>query len=159
MNWIAGVERSFLFCTKSFSRDTSVEVNVKMQLTHRKKLSALMVYKKSEVFIVLEKRKAMVSRKPKIESQNKFLRNVKAWLKKSMHLLVQWQKKKLSIRLNGYYRYFGLRHCKPALEHVKQHVERLWITTLRRRSQRHNLHWTTVTKQAWFKLLEPFLKR
>lgn len=105
------------------------------------------------------KRRSMVARKPKIESRNKFLRNVKTWLKKCMHASIPWQKKKLSIRLNGYYRYFGLRHCKPALEHVKHHVERLWITTLRRRSQRHNLQWTTVTKQAWFRLPEPFLKR
>ena len=81
----------------------------------------------------------MVAQKPKIETRNKFLRNVKVWLKKCMHLSVPWQKKKLLIRLNGYYRYFGLRHCMPALEHVKHHVERLWITTLRRRSQRHNL--------------------
>jgi len=105
------------------------------------------------------KRKPMVARKPKIESRNKFLRNVKTWLKKCMHTSIPWQKEKLSIRLNGYYRYFGLRHCIPALEHVKYHVERLWITTLRRRSQRHNLHWSTVTKQAWFRLPEPFLKR
>ena len=105
------------------------------------------------------KRRPMVARKPKIKSRNKFLRNVKEWLKKCMHTSVPWQKKKLSIRLNGYYRYFGLMHCKPALEHVKHHVERLWITTLRRRSQKHNLHWSTVTKQAWFRLPEPFLKR
>lgn len=105
------------------------------------------------------KRKPMVARKPKIESRNKFLRNVKIWLKKYMHASIPWQKKKLTIRLNGYYRYFGLRHCKPALEHVKYHVERIWITTLRRRSQRHNLHWSKVTKQAWFRLPEPFLKR
>ncbi len=105
------------------------------------------------------KRKPMVARKPKIESRNKFLRNVKIWLKECMHTSVPWQKKRLSIRLKGYYRYFGLRHCIPALEHVKFHVERLWITTLRRRSQRHNLHWSTVSKQAWFRLPEPFLRR
>jgi RNA-directed DNA polymerase len=105
------------------------------------------------------KRRPMVARKPKMESRNKFLRNVKTWLKKCMHTSIPWQRKRLSIRLNGYYRYFGLRHCLPALEHVKYHVERLWITTLRRRSQRHNLSWTTVTKQAWFKLPEPYLKR
>ncbi len=105
------------------------------------------------------KRRPMVARKPKIESRNKFLKNVKTWLKKCMHVSIPWQKKKLSIRLNGYYRYFGLKHCMPALKHMKHHVEKLWITTLRRRSQRHNLHWSTVTKQAWFRLPEPYLKR
>jgi len=105
------------------------------------------------------KRRPMIARKPKTESRNKFLRNVKIWLKEHMHTSIPWQKKQLSIRLKGYYRYFGLRHCIPTLEHVKYHVERLWITTLRRRSQRHNLHWTTVTKQTWFRLPEPFLRR
>lgn len=104
------------------------------------------------------KRRPMVARKPKMESRNKFLRNIKMWLKKSMHTSTTWQRKQLSIRLKGYYRYFGLRHCLPALGHVKYHVERIWITTLRRRSQRHNLHWKTVTKQTWFRLPEPFLK-
>jgi RNA-directed DNA polymerase len=105
------------------------------------------------------KRRPMIARKPKTESRNKFLRNVKTWLKEHMHTSIPWQKKQLSIRLKGYYRYFGLRHCIPTLEHVKYHVERLWITTLRRRSQRHKLHWSTVTKQAWFRLPEPFLRR
>lgn len=104
------------------------------------------------------KRKPMVARKPRIESRNKFLKDVKIWLKECMHTSIPWQREKLSIKLQGYYRYFGLRHCKPALEHVKHHVERLWITVLRRRSQRHNLHWSTVSGQVWFRLPEPFLK-
>ena len=103
------------------------------------------------------KRRPMIARKPKKESRNKFLRNVRGWLKKCMHTSIPWQKKQLSIRLNGYYRYFGLRHCMPALAHAKYHVEWLWITTLRRRSQRHNLSWARVTKQTWFKLPEPYL--
>ena len=104
------------------------------------------------------KRMPTVARKPKTESRNKFLRNVKMWLKECMHTSIPWQRKQLSLRLHGYYRYFGLRHCLPALKHVKYHVGRLWITILRRRSQRHNLHWAKVTKQAWFRLPEPYLK-
>ena len=105
------------------------------------------------------KRRPMIARKPRKESRNKFLGNVKTWLKKCMHTSIPWQRKQLAIRLQGYYRYFGLRHCGPALEHVKFHVERLWITTLRRRSQRHNLQWSTVVNQTWFKLPEPHLIR
>jgi RNA-directed DNA polymerase len=104
------------------------------------------------------KRRPMVARKPKKESRNKFLRAVKEWLWKCMHTSVRWQKKQLTIKLKGYYGYFGLRHCLAALQHIKFHVERLWITTLRRRSQRHNLHWTTVRKRSWFNLPEPCLR-
>ena len=105
------------------------------------------------------KGRLVVARKPKIESRNKFLQNVNTWLGKNMHRAVEWQNKCLSTRLNGYFQYFGLRYCLPALKHVKYHVERLWITTLRRRSQRHNLHWTRVPTYAWFKLPKPQLIR
>lgn len=103
------------------------------------------------------KRKPMVARKPKRESRNKFLRNVKDWLRENMHASIPWQKKRLSIRLKGYYNYFGLRHCLKALVHVKWHVERMWVMSLRRRSQKHNLWWKTVRNKPWFKLPEPRL--
>jgi RNA-directed DNA polymerase len=105
------------------------------------------------------KRRLMVARKPKRESRNKFLRNVKEKLKKIRHTSIPWQKKQLSIRLKGYYNYFGLRHCLKALQNVKWHVERLWIMSLRRRSQKHNLWWSVVRTQPWFKLPEPQLRR
>jgi RNA-directed DNA polymerase len=105
------------------------------------------------------KRKPMVARKPKRESRNKFLRNVKEWLREHMHKPIPLQKKRLSIRLKGYYNYFGLQHCLKSLQHVKWHVERLWIMTLRRRSQKHKLWWETVRNKPWFKLPEPRLIR
>lgn len=105
------------------------------------------------------KRRPMVARKPKRESRTKFLKAIKTWLKENMHTSIPWQNNMLSIRLEGYYRYFGLRHCKKALQHVKYHVERLWITVLRRRSQKHNLHWVAVTGQAMFSLPAPILRR
>jgi RNA-directed DNA polymerase len=105
------------------------------------------------------KRRPMVARKPKKESRNKFLRNVKEWLQKCMHASTRWQRKQLAIKLKGYFGYFGLRHCLPALKHIKFHVERLWIATLRRRSQRHNLYWTTIKNRPWFSLPEPCLRR
>jgi RNA-directed DNA polymerase len=104
------------------------------------------------------KRKPMVARKPKRESRNKFLKGVKEMLKKSKHTSVQWQKKQLSIKLKGYYNYFGLRHCLKALGNVKWHVERLWIVSLRRRSQKHKLWWREVRTKSWFKLPAPQLR-
>lgn len=104
------------------------------------------------------KRNPVVARKPKSESRNKFLKNVKKWLRENMHTSIPWQRKRLSIRLKGYYQYFGLRHCLKALQHVKWHVGRLWVIALRRRSQKHNLLWKTIQTQAWFNLPEPQLE-
>lgn len=103
------------------------------------------------------RRRPVVARKPKGESRNKFLKNVKDWLWKVMHRSLTLQKKGLSARLKGFYNYFGLRYCLPSLQHVKWHVERVWIKVLRRRSQKHRLWWTTVRHQPWFKLSEPKL--
>lgn len=105
------------------------------------------------------KRRPMVARKPKQESRNKFLRNIKEMLRKCMHTSIQWQKKLLTVRLRGYYIYFGLRHCLKALQQVKWHVGRLWIMSLRRRSQKHHLWWSVVRNKPWFKLPEPCLAR
>jgi RNA-directed DNA polymerase len=101
------------------------------------------------------KRKPTVARKPKRESRNKFLKNVKEWLREHMHTSVYWQRKKLSMRLRGYYNYFDLPYCRKALQHVKWHVERLWVMTLRRRSQKHKLWWSRIQTQTWFKLPGP----
>jgi RNA-directed DNA polymerase len=103
------------------------------------------------------RRGPVVARKPKQESRNKFLRNVKEWLKKCMHYPIHKQRKGLTARLKGFYNYFGLRYCLKALEHVKRHVERLWIMTLRRRSQRHKLCWHDVRGKKWFELPIPKL--
>jgi len=103
------------------------------------------------------KRRPMVARKPKRESRDKFLRNVREWLKSCMHTPIPWQKKRLSIKLKGYYNYFGLQHCLKALQHVKWHVERLWVMSLRRRSQKHNLWWQQVRDKPWFTLPDPRL--
>lgn len=105
------------------------------------------------------KRGYRTARKPNRKSRNKFLRNVKEFLEKNRDKSVWWQAKVLSSKLHGYYNYFGLRHCKPALRHVKWHVERLWVTTLRKRSQRHKLYWSRMRNYPWFKSLpEPELR-
>jgi hypothetical protein len=54
--------------------------------------------------------------------------------------------------LRGFYQYFGLHHCKPKLDGVRREVQRQWARTLRRRSQRHRLHWSYLLRQSWFEL-------
>lgn len=105
------------------------------------------------------RRKYHVARKPSGKSRNKFLRNVKAWVTRYRHTSVWYQARALTRKLRGYYNYFGLRYCKPALRHVRWHVQRLWISALRGRSQRHRLHWSRVHRRPWFNSLpEPKLR-
>lgn len=101
------------------------------------------------------KRQSTVARKPKRESRNKFLKSIKQWLWDNMHTSVHWQRKKLTEKLRGYYNYFGLPYCRKALQHVKWHAERIWICTLRRRSQKHHLWWSNIRNKSWFKLPTP----
>lgn len=104
------------------------------------------------------KRGWKVARKPSQKSRNKFLRGVKEWLQKYRDGSVWYHRHKLTEKLRGYYNYFGLRHCRPALEHVRWHVERLWIVELRKRSQRHKLYWSRMYRYPWFRLPEPSLR-
>ena len=100
-----------------------------------------------------------VARKPSRKSRNKFLDGVGEWLAEYRHLSVWFHAKVLQRKLRGYYAYFGLRYCLPALRHTKRHVGRLWIMELRRRSQRHRLWWSVVVTRPWFRSLpEPALR-
>ncbi|MCF8482510.1 MAG: group II intron reverse transcriptase/maturase [Rhodospirillum sp.] len=101
-----------------------------------------------------------VARKPSRKSRNKFLDGVADWLGRNRHLSVWFQAKVLQRKLRGYFAYFGLRYCLPALRHIKWPVERLWIMELRKRSQRHHLWWRSVLRQPWFHSLPaPALRR
>jgi len=99
------------------------------------------------------------ARKPSRKSRSKFLDGVKEWLERFRHLSVWFQAKVLRSKLNGYFAYFGLRYCLPALNHIRWHVGRIWIMALRRRSQKHRLWWSVVKRRAWFNLLpQPILR-
>src|SRR5260370_15916062 len=60
------------------------------------------------------------------------------------------QQKQLVMMLRGFYQNFGLHHCKPKLDGVRREVQRQSARTLRRRSQRHPLHWSYFLKQSLF---------
>lgn len=94
-----------------------------------------------------------VVRKPSRKSRNRFLVRVREWCEEHRHLRLRTQGEHLKKMLHGYYNYFGLAFCRPALRHVKWHVTRLWVSILRRRSQRHKLYWNRITGLAWMKIL------
>ena len=106
------------------------------------------------------KRGLHTARKPSKKSRTRFLAEVKQWLRKQMHRSPWLHQKVLTQKLRGFYQYFGLRHCLPALRHVRWHVERLWYRSLVRRSQKaRRLTWWRVKRKPWFKLPEPTLRR
>lgn len=100
------------------------------------------------------------ARKPSKKSRTRFLGEVKQWLRKQMHRPIWLHRKVLTEKLRGFYQYFGLRYCLPALRHVRWHVERLWYRTLLRRSQKaRRLTWWQVKRKPWFDLPKPALRR
>ena len=99
-----------------------------------------------------------VAVKPSSKSRNRYLAAIKKWLKENRERSVWFQANSLKRKLIGYYNYFGLRYCKSALSHVKFHVVRLWLMSLRRRGQKHRLWWGTFLNKPWVRLLpEPSL--
>lgn len=102
--------------------------------------------------------KQMCAVKPSGKRRNRFLAKVKEFLTEHRDTSLRWQSKRLSVRLRGWYRYFGRRHCLSSLKQVKWHVGRIWISILRRRSDRHHLYWWRVKNTRWFTSLpEPRL--
>lgn len=91
-------------------------------------------------------------RVPSVKSCRKFLAKSKEWLRKHRHGTRQDQQKQLTLMLRGFYQYFGLHHCSPKLRDVRLAVVRQWVHILRRRSQRHRLHWSYLPSQPWFEL-------
>jgi RNA-directed DNA polymerase len=100
-----------------------------------------------------------IAAKPSRARKNRFLRAVKEWLRVNMHRNIWYQAFSLRRKLFGYYNYFGLKYCLPSLEHVKFHVARIWLKTLRRRSQRAYISWNKFLASPYYwKLPKPVLK-
>ena len=72
-----------------------------------------------------------------------------------MHWKRRDQQRHLSTMLRGFYQYFALHHCERKLLWVFREVQRQWIRSLRRRSQRHRLFWSYLASRAWFELPYP----
>jgi RNA-directed DNA polymerase len=100
-----------------------------------------------------------IAAKPSRARKNRFLRAAKEWLRVNMNRNIWYQAFSLRRKLYGYYNYFGLKYCLPSLEHVKFHVARIWLKTLRRRSQRAFISWDKFLASPYYwKLPKPVLK-
>jgi group II intron reverse transcriptase/maturase len=89
---------------------------------------------------------------PSVKSCRKFLDQTHDWLKGHIHWRRRDQQRQLGIRLQGFYRYFALHHCKRKLDWVRVEVQMQWIRTLRQQSQRHRLYWSYLNSRTWFEL-------
>jgi len=69
------------------------------------------------------------------------LHEVKTELRRRMHRTVPEQGAYLRAVVGGHNRYFGVPTNSAQLQAFRQHVLRLWLRTLRRRSQRHRMPW------------------
>lgn len=80
-------------------------------------------------------RVGMKTRKARLQ---RVLHNLGEWCRRHRHLPLQEQHAALSRRLTGHYRYFGVNGNMRALMQVLHRTERMWLNSLRRRSQRGN---------------------
>lgn len=96
-----------------------------------------------------------VIRIPSVKSCRKFLARTHEWLIRHTHWKRRDQQRHLHVMLTGFYQYFGLHHCQRKLQWVMREVQRQWIRTLRRQSQRHRLYWSYLGSRSWFELPYP----
>jgi len=86
-------------------------------------------------------------------------------IKRMLRIRINWPIWKvgswLKSVLTGYYRYYGVPRNFAMLEAFRRGVERLWYTTLKRRSQKHNIAWERMYKitDRWLprpRILHPY---
>ena len=95
-----------------------------------------------------------LGRRPSLKARQRFLSAAKSWLGEHLHERVREQQRHLGRMVEGFYQYFGLRLCVPALRSVRWRVLGLWRQALLKRSQRANRHcgWQELQRKAWFQL-------
>lgn len=87
---------------------------------------------------------------PSKKSCKKFLDKTKEWLRKHLHWRRRDQQQHLTTMLNGFYQYFGLKHCEHKMNWVYNEVRYQWIHILKQQSQRHRMYWSYLVNSKWF---------
>jgi len=101
--------------------------------------------------------KVNIIRTPSVKTRERFVRSVTRWLKENKHERVWVQQAHLKLALNGYYQYFGLRLCQPALNAAYRRIRKTWQRSLARRSQkaRRTCSFEALDAKPWFQLPQP----
>src|SRR5215831_15910066 len=94
------------------------------------------------------KGKFQLKRKSRRDRMRAKLSAVKEELRRRMHQWIPEQGRWLAQVIRGYFAYHAVPTNFPALSALRYHVMRLWLRTLRRRSQKDNFTWERITKLA-----------
>jgi RNA-directed DNA polymerase len=93
----------------------------------------------------------LLHRKTRGDRMRARLREIKETLRKRMHAPIPEQGRWLKAVLAGYFAYHAVPTNFRALGAFRHHVTKLWLRTLRRRSQKHSLTWERMKRiaDAW----------
>lgn len=83
----------------------------------------------------------IVKRKTAKKRLSRSLRAINDWCRKSRHEPVSEQHRKLNMKLQGHYGYYGITGNGPSLEGYRHEVARLWRKWLNRRSRKKAMPW------------------
>ncbi len=85
--------------------------------------------------------KPRLKRKTSIKKSRASIQKCKEWIRHNRHLPAQELMSKLSVKLNGYYRYFGITDNARAIQKFIYQVTKMLFKWLNRRSQRKSFSW------------------
>ena len=77
---------------------------------------------------------------------NRFMKGIWEWCKDNRHEPLKDQHLDLSLKLRGYYQYYGVRGNFKALEVVYESAEKAWRYWLSRRSRKGSVNWSKFEK-------------
>ena len=102
------------------------------------------------VFICGQTRKGnfQLKRKSRRDRMRAKLSEIKEELRRRMHQAIPEQGRWLAQVIRGYFAYHAVPTNHPALSAFRYHIERLWLRTLRRRSQKDDFPWWRIDKLA-----------
>jgi hypothetical protein len=102
------------------------------------------------VFICGRSRKGkfLLKRKSRRDRMRAKLEEIKKELRRRMHQAIPEQGRWLAQVIRGYFAYHGVPTNSAALSAFRYHAERLWLRTLRRRSQKDRFSWERMIRLA-----------
>jgi len=101
--------------------------------------------------------KFLIHRRTQRKRMRAKLKEIKEELRRRMHQPIPEQGKWLTQVVRGYFGYHAVPTNVTALKAFRHHVKRLWVRTLRRRSQKDHFAWQRSSKLADDFLPQPFI--
>ena len=101
------------------------------------------------------KGKFLLKRKSRRDRMRAKLSEIKEELRRRMHQAIPEQGRWLAQVIRGYFAYHAVPTNVSALNAFLHYVKRIWMRTLRRRSQKHRLTWARIARLAGDFLPQP----